>query len=392
MSPTWAVAAESDLAALAVDARVTAEVRLRPHTSVVPVVEYRSARGRYGLLLDPVGALPFLRAKPRQWVMAQNLADFPPRAFTAVFDLCPLRGDADIVLFSYAVPGDGTVLALRERLDGGLTLEVAGERVSFGKSLDYAQWQRLAVSWDATTGETLLYQDDGIARVTAEAEGRSPSPLADPIARQVVARGARLPGGGAFAVGQYQGQPGDPGLFDLGRGLRGSVAEVDLWADAAGPTRRPEWTGTPTPGAVARWRFTATGLRTQETPGAATAYLGGFGPDDLRDVRAYRVIVTWGGRAWGARTLLPVGGAHRLECASAPELLVDGRPVPLDPVDAADLGRPEVPGFRIGPLQDVAEVRLHHDGRLHRSFASARRQGDLLPDLTGHGRHLLVRS
>ncbi|WP_330342460.1 hypothetical protein [Streptomyces sp. NBC_00557] len=408
---TWASADVTELADLALGdgAGLSAAVRLRPHTAVVPVVEHRSARGRYGLLLDPVGALPFRTSKPRQWVMAEHLTAFPSRAFTLVLDVCPLRGDAETTLFSYAAPGRGTVLALREQRDGGLTLDLADHQVSFGRFLDYAQWQRIAVSWDSATGEARLYQDDGPARVTAEAAGSPLPALTEPVARRNVAAGVRLPTGGTLVVGQYQGGAGRLGEFDLRRGFRGSVAEVDLWADAAGPAGRPAWTGDPCPGAVGRWRFTAGALRILEALdcGSGTAQVGGFGSGELCDVRGYRVLVVLGRRAWASQRLLAVGDAHELQVRPAPlpargpgpaadsappHLYVDGEATRLDPVEPRDLGRPDEPRFRIGPLQDVDWVRLHCDGETHRAFASAERQGDRLPDLTGRGPALRITS
>ncbi|UGQ12523.1 hypothetical protein LO772_02585 [Yinghuangia sp. ASG 101] len=391
---TWAAADTTDLAGLALGeaAGLSATVRPRPRSAVLPVVEYRSARGRYGLLLDPVGALPFRTAKPRQWVMAENLSDFPAHAFTVVLDVCPLRGDVETTLFSYAAPGRGTVLALRERRDGGLALELAGHAAVFGGHLDYAQWQRIAVAWDSATGEARLYQDDGPARVTAEAAGTPPPPLTAPTAVRTVAPGAELPSGGTLVVGQYQRQAGVLGEFDPRRGFRGAVAEIDLWADAGGPAGRPAWTGAPGPEAVGRWRFTAAALRVLETARPDAAHVGGFGPDELCDVRGHRVLAVLGHRAWASRGVLAVGDTHdlHLHAAAEPRLFVDGAPVPLDTVDPRDLARPDDPRFRIGPLQDVDSVRLHRGGRLHRAYASARRHGDRLPDLTGRGPGLRI--
>lgn len=385
----WAEADTAELAGLALGERpgITAEVRLRPHTEVVPLVEHRSARGRYGLLLDPVGALLFRSRKPRQWMLAERVA-FPARAFTVVLDLCPLRGDAETTLFSYAVPGRGTVLALREQRDGGLTLDIAGQQVSFDRFLDYAQWQRLAVSWDSATGVARLHQDDGPARVTAEAAGEPLPSLEVPVSTRQVAQGAELPGGGSLVLGQYQGEAGALSEFDLRKGLRGSVAEIDLWADANGPDR-PLWTSAADPGAVGRWRFTAGALALNEAPcsGAPNpAHLGGFRPDELRDVRGYRVLAVLGGRAWSSRAVLPVGDAHEIELRGRdgePELLVDGAECALDPFDPRDLTCFEQPRFRIGPVQDLTRVRLDRAGAKAHEYTTADRAGDRLPARSG---------
>lgn len=388
----WAEADVADLARFALGDRpeFTVELRLRPRSEVVPLIEHRSARDQYGLLLDPLGALHFRTRKPRQWMLAQQLRAFPTRAFTAVLDLCPLRGDAETTLFSYAVPEAGTVLALREQRAGGLTLDIAGEQVSFEVFLDYAQWQRLAVTWDSVTGQARLYQDDNPARVTAEATGKPLPPLDFPVSTRTAARGAELPPGGSLVVGQYQGAPGVLGEFDLRRGLRGSVSEVDLWADGDGPANRPQWTSRPSPGAVGRWRFTAGGLAVGETPGssgaASPAHLGGFGPGELRDVRAYRVVAVLGNRAWTSRSALPVGGTHRIEMRGTggdPELLVDGAPLALDPLDPRDLRCFDAPRFRIGPVQDVTRVRLDRGGEKAHEFVTADRCGDRLRSRSG---------
>jgi hypothetical protein len=376
----------------------SAAVTLTPRArgEVVPIVEHRSARTRYSLLLDPVGSLPFAGPKPRRWLMTAPLDGLPANAFALELELCPMRGNSEPVLASYAVAG-APPFVLREAARGGLTVDLGGRAVASGVYLDYAQWQRIAVAWDERAGSLRLYKDDGARRVAAEGAGTAVEPLGAPVFEGEVGEGARVAPGGVLAVGQLQGRPGLIADFAARREFRGALAEVRVWSsppDFASPAAREP--AEHESGLLGRWRLSALGVEVGEAAaaGAPVGLIGGFRGGELRDVRRLRVVADDGRQAWASAPVVEVGREQRIEMAREPGgglvLWHDGRELALAPLDPADLARDEQRGFRVGALDDLTELRLGSGDDPRALYRCDGALGDRLEDRSGSGLDLVV--
>jgi hypothetical protein len=396
-SKRCARARPEQLAALSVCPPMVVAARLVPRScsDVTAIVEQRTARARCSLLLDPVGSIPFTRGKPRRWLMTAPLDAWPTEQFALELELCPLRGSATPTLVSYAVPG-APPFVLREQASGGLTVEVGGHAIASAVHLDYAQWQRIAVAWDAHTRRLRLYKDDGGARVEAEGSGRPPAPLGAPLFEAVLPPGAAVAAGGTLVVGQLQGRPGVPADFAPEHEFHGALAEVRVWREVPDfrlPTvREPD----ENPALLARWRFSALALTLGEAlamPGSPSALLGGFGPSELRDVSHLRAIGSDDRQAWASGPAIAVNGEREIELSLAAGLALrlDGIALARTPLDPADVPGGERRGFRIGALDDLCELRLHGaDGKPIAHYSCDGTLSNLLNDLSGKGLDLAV--
>lgn len=343
-------------------ARVAATFRARPRTDVARLLDVRTARACCTLLLDPVGSLPFSGGKPLRWLMTAPLPDWPRDRFAVELELCPLRGSSAPTLVSYAVAG-APPFVLREQAPGGLVVELGGRAVATGIHLDYAQWQRIAVSWDAGARRLRLHKDDGPARVAAEGAGRPPAPLGPPLFEAILPADAGVAAGGTLVVGQRQERPGVPADFAAGRDFRGALAEVRVWGarpDFAAPASREP--AEDDPALFARWRFSALATALGEalaSPSSPPALLGGFHAAELRDVARLRAVGGDARRAAATAPAIPCDSRERTIELVLPEasLLLDGAALPSAPLDPADALDPAHRGVRVG--DDATCVSLH---------------------------------
>jgi hypothetical protein len=377
---------------------VLARLLPEPRCELQTIVEQRTARGRYAVLLDPFGSVPFRPGKPRRWLATAPLEGWPARAFAVELELCPMRGNSETTLFSYANPA-GQPFVLCERAEGGLTIELGGESVSSGIHLDYAQWQRIAVAWDERTATVRLYKDDGPARVTAEAEGRSPAPLGAPVFERALTVDAALAAGGTLVLGQRQRRSGVIGDFPLDRSFLGAVAELRVWRglpDFSSPELRVPDEGESA--LVGRWRFSALGLELGEAVAtilSPAALIGGFAPGELRDVRRARLLVTDGRVAVASGPLIAMGREHRLEVSLRDGLAVrlDGRTLQCSRIEPTDVLRGDRRGLRVGVPGLVSELRLSGaDGRTLAHYRRDPSNERIAEDLSGNGLDLVTES
>ncbi|ADB50873.1 hypothetical protein [Conexibacter woesei] len=354
-------------------ARVTATFLARPRTEVARLLDQRTARACCALLLDPVGSLPFSGGKPLRWLLTAPLPTWPRDRFALELELCPLRGSPAPTLASYAVAG-APPFVLREQAPGGLVVELGGCVVETGIQLDYAQWQRIAVTWEEDARRLRLHKDDGPARVAAEGTGRTVAPLGPPLFEALLPGDAVVAAGGTLVVGQLQGRPGVLADLAAGRDFRGAVAEVRVWRTppdfTAGSAREP---AEDEPALFARWRFSALATALGEalaTPSSPPALLGGFQADELRDVARLRAVggdtrvaiatppaIPADGREHTIELLLPAADADTRD--AAPSLLLDGAALPSSPLGPADVLDAAHRGVRVGALDDLRALTLH---------------------------------
>jgi hypothetical protein len=390
---------------------VEAWVRPRDRAGWGDVVYHCSARGAYRLSLDPVGSVGFAPGLPRSCVMVPRMEGFPADALTVELIHCPFRAGNGSTLLSYAATGEAgwCDFAVHETGAEGIVVTVAGHAVATGIHHDYAQWQRLAITWRSDTGELVLYRDDRDATIAAAMAGAPAPPLGPPRFRANVARGQRLADGGSLVIGQAQARRADPASFPPERAYAGSVREARLWRGALGAEALEALGGAVLRGdescLVADWRFTQLALECGEALNACgternLALLSGpMLRAGVRDVRAYRLVGAAGGQAVASRTWLPAlrwsRVALRHDGSAPPELWVDDEPADAAALDPLRAPRAEAQGFHVGPLEHahVAEVRVTPRRASGHATTSAHYPGTLtanglLEDISGNGLHL----
>lgn len=372
------------LKAFALQSGLTIESWIRPvgGTNGVDIFVHASSRSRYQLSLDEIGSLLFDGCKPRKWMMVQDFADFPTTELTVEFLVCPFRGNSQSTLVSY-VTGHSEVtcnFAVIEYAQDGLTVVINDQRLASGVHLDYAQWQRIAVTWNSQTGQLAIYKDDGPRVIVAEGRDRSEIvPFGPPVFIGTLAQGAQLVNGGCLVFGQSQTRSGDILGFSMQAAYVGGMGEVRLWRQALDQTAlnaaKGYWLSGDEPGLVGCWRFTGLGLSTGECPNMCASgndgVLGGF-PVHLgvKDVIGYRILGINGRLACLSQVVIPAGKWHHLAMvvpeappnSREPQLFIDGQPVATRPLASEYLSLPEVGQGGIGPCGESAldAVRLWH--------------------------------
>lgn len=401
------------LRALAPGAALTVEAWVRPRDRAGwgDLVYHASARGAYRLSLDPVGSVRFAPGLPRSAVMVPRMEGFPADALTVEIIHCPFRAGNGATLLSYAATArtGWRDFAVHETGAEGIVVTVNGHAVPTGIHHDYAQWQRLAITWRGDTGELVVYRDDRDATIAAAMAGAPAPPLGPPRFSAIVARGERLADGGSLVIGQAQARAADPASFPAERAYAGSVREARLWNAAlgAGALQAPGGAGLrgDEPGLVAGWRFSQLALECGEALNACgternLALLSGpMLRADVCDVRGYRVVGAAGGRAVATRDWIPaLRWSHlalRHTAGAAPELWIDGERADDAPLDPLRAPKAEAQGFHVGPLEhaQVADVRVLRgaDGASPAAHYPGTLTADgLLEDAGGNGLHLPI--
>lgn len=374
----------SKLKAFALQSGLTIESWIRPvgGTNGVDIFVHASSRSRYQLSLDAIGSLLFDGCKPRKWMMVQEFADFPATELTLEFLVCPFRGNSQSTLVSY-VTGHSEVtcdFAVIEYAHDGLTVVINDQRLASGVHLDYAQWQRIAVTWNSQTGQIAIYKDDGPKVIVAEGRERSAIvPFGLPVFIGTLAPGARLAAGGCLVVGQAQTRPGDILGFAMQAAYVGGMGEVRLWRQVLDQTIlnavKGLWLSGNEPGLVGCWSFTGLGLSAGEYTNICASgnngVLGGFAAHlGVKDIIGYRILGVNGRLACLSQAVIPAGKWCHLAMVAPearpnscePQLFIDGQQVATRPVPSEYLPLPEVGQGGIGPCGESAldAVRLWH--------------------------------
>ncbi len=409
--------AEADIPCLnqLVAPAVSFDAWLRPlaRLTVAEVLSYRSAWGRYGLHLDPIGSLAFAPGKPHKWVMVQKFKAFPTEEFTLEAVLCPYRVNSCSTILSYAGARTSTAcdVLLQYRGTEGLVLSINGRKIVTGLHLDFHRWQHIALTWRSSDGRVCLYKEDGTAAIEAMAEGRTVD-YGPPVFTGSLAAGERLVDGGSLVIGQEQGTPGVLADFVPDAEFIGGLRMVRLWNRAhdldALNRHKSDWLSGDEPGLIGCWYFTRRALEIGECLNACSStdnigLLGGLTAAALRDVQLYRPLVIAAGQTVAGRLPLTaqrwqhVTVTCRAQMVGPPvesSLEIDGIPVPVWPVTAADAPPPQPPHFRIGPMTKslMAELRLRQSDN---GALLAHYTGDLTPDgrlqdQSGHGFDLTI--
>lgn len=373
-------------------------VRPLPRLTIAEVLSYRSAWGRYGLHLDPIGSVAFVPGKPRQWVMVQKFVAFPAEEFTFEAVLCPYRANSCSTIFSYSCVHTSTTcdVLLQDKGTEGLVLSINGKKIVTGLHLDFHQWQHIALTWRSTDGRVCLYKEDGVAAIAALAEGRTID-FGPPVFVGSLAAGEHIADGGSLVIGQEQGTPGVLSDFVPDAGFVGGLRMVRLWSRAHDLNtlnhHKSGWLSGDEPGLIGCWYFTRRALEIGECLNACSStdnigLIGGLTVASLCDIQLYRLLIIAADQTVASRVPLTaqrwqhVAVTCRGQMAGLPvdsSLEIDGIPVPVRPLTAADAPPPQPPHFRIGPMANslMAELRLRQadNGDLLAHYT-----GDLTPD------------
>lgn len=302
--PAYARIPPAKLKAFALQSAFTIESWVRPvgGTNTLDLFAYASSRGRYQLSLDAIGSVFFDGRKPRKWMMVEKFVDFPVTELTLEFLICPFRGNSHTTLVSYVTgrPQANCDFAVREYGQEGLTIVINDQHIASGIHLDYAQWQRLAVTWESKTGQVKIYKDDGPTVIATEGKGcETIVPFGSPVFIGTLAPNSQLASGGNLVFGQGQTRPGDILGFPMQEAFVGGLSEVRLWRQVLDQTSlnaiKGCWLAGNEPGLVGCWRFTGLALSSGECDNICQSgnngVLGGF-PTHLgvKDVIGYRVL------------------------------------------------------------------------------------------------------
>jgi hypothetical protein len=360
----------------ALQSAFTIESWVRPvgGTSSVDIFVHASSRSRYQFSLDAIGSLVFDGCKPRKWMMVQEFTEFPVTELTLEFLVCPFRGNSQSTLVSY-VTGRSEVtcdFAVIEYAHDGLTIVINDQRLASGIHLDYAQWQRIVITWKSKTGQVAIYKDDGPMVIAAEGKDRSTIiPFGPPVFIGTLALDTQLASGGCLVFGQAQTQPGNILGFAVQEAYVGGMDEVRLWRHVLDQTSlnavKGLWLNGDEPGLVGCWRFTGLGLRTGECNNICESgndgILGGF-PTHLgvKDVAGYRILGLVGRSACLSQVVIPAEKWCHLAMvapeaspnSSEPQLYINGQQVATKPIASEYLPLLEVGQGGIGPCGESA--------------------------------------
>lgn len=354
----------------------TIESWVRPlgGTNSTDIFVHASSRSRYQLSLNAIGSLFFDGRKPRKWIMVQEFADFPATELTLEFLVCPFRGNSQTTLVSYATgnPEIKCDFAVKEYGHNGLSIVINDQCIASGIHMDYAQWQRIAITWESKTGRVAIYKDDGPKVIAAE--GKEPLtivPFGTSVFSGTLAPGAKIAPDGCLVLGQAQTRPGDILEFSMQEAYVGGLGEVRLWRKALEQTSlnavKGKWLKGNELGILGCWRFTDLSLNTGECynicKSGNNAVLGGF-PTSLgvKDVIGYQVLGLVGGLAYLSQAIISTGEWCHLAMvapeaplnSSEPQLFVNAQQVETRQVASEYLPLSEMGQSGIGPCGEIA--------------------------------------
>lgn len=318
------------------DFAIEAELEVPELAPELEVIALQSVWGRYRLWVDPIGSMACHAVRPRSWLSVPYFREFPARAWTFEWVLCPSRGPSRPTLLSYRSRGrrDEIDLAVYERPAAGLVVAEGEREHETGVTLDYNQWQHVALAWRGDTGEAALYKDDGEASIAAALFGE-PVRYGPPRWEGRIAAGAAFADEGCLVIGQDPPRAGDLAAGELSHAFAGALLGVTLWDRALTSEqldgRRGLLPSGGEPGLVSAWRFTQRGIDLGEplaiSSGPPSAcLLGGTPIPRVRDARSGRLVFQVGGAAVSSVHPIPFGRPIRIRavCRAGSAIRLDG--------------------------------------------------------------------
>lgn len=158
---------------------------------------------------DVLNTYPTFKALTTSHVRADNIS-FPTTAITVEFWVKAVNSGGNVgALFSYAQPAEANEFGLF--FSGAIRLSLNGTVYETGVAIDNGLWRHVAITWQSSDGEVLLYID-GVQRWNNN-----------------VQTGQSLVTPGILLLGQEQDSYG--GGFSINQVLDGSMCEFRIWND-----------------------------------------------------------------------------------------------------------------------------------------------------------------
>jgi hypothetical protein len=303
---------------------VEAAVDCGARLAACDLVVMRSVHDRYALTLDAIGSIAFRPGKPRTWAMIPRMNGFPKRSFTWECLVCPFRAAPRPTLISYRCltdeAGDMHAFAVYENGQTGIAVAILGQVWETGMRLDYSQWQRIAVTWDADENELRLFHEDGRASISAALARTKPS-LEEARFPSALKTKCSIPGDGCLVIGQMQQRFRDPSSFADDCAYCGALMSMSLWNRTLSIQELSHHVekgiGGDEPGLVAAWRFSQISGMQGEGWNLCSEFenvpiLSGVDASGLKDVRELRICAGTNKAAVASRKTLEANSSSQI--------------------------------------------------------------------------------